>query len=116
MYRENEEEQLINTALKQFEKTENTAYLGVCLNFTLALRVGEVVALKTSDFSETLVHIQRTEIKHYEKLANGKIIRDGYEIVPHGKTPNADRELFLTRNAKALLSKIIKLNEQRNFH
>ena len=116
MYRENEEEQLINTALKQFEKTENTAYLGVCLNFTLALRVGEVVALKTSDFSETLVHIQRTEIKHYEKLANGKIIRDGYEIVPHGKTQNADRELFLTRNAKALLSKIIKANEQRNFH
>ena len=116
VYIDNEEEQLINTALKQFEKTENTAYLGVCLNFTLALRVGEVVALKTSDFSETLVHIQRTEIKHYEKLANGKIIRDGYEIVPHGKTPNADRELFLTRNAKALLSKIIKANEQRNFH
>ncbi len=116
VYIDNEEEQLINTALKQFEKTGNTAYLGVCLNFTLALRVGEVVALKTSDFSETLVHIQRTEIKKYKKLTNGKIIRDGYEIVPHGKTPNADRELFLTRNAKEFFSMIIKVNEQRNFH
>lgn len=52
-------------------------HLFVCLNFTLALQVGEVVALKISDFSETLVHIQRTEIKHYDKLDNGKIIRNG---------------------------------------
>lgn len=116
VYINDEEEIIINVALKQFEKTGNTAYLGVCLNFTLALRVGEVVALKTSDFSKNLVHIQRQEIKHYDKLADGKIVRNGYEIVSHGKTPNADRELFLTRNAKEFLSMIIKANEQRNFH
>jgi len=116
VYINDEEENIIKIALKQYEKTGNTAYLGVCLNFTLALRVGEVVALKTSDFSETLVHIQRTEIKHYDKLDNGEIVRNGYEVVPHGKTPNADRELFLTGNAKAFLSMIVRANEERNFH
>lgn len=116
VYINDEEENIIKVALSQYEKTGNVAYLGVCLNFTLALRVGEVVALKISDFSETLVHIQRTEIKHYDKLDNGKIIRNGYEIVDHGKTPNADRELFLTRNAKEFLSMIVRANEERNFH
>ncbi len=116
VYVNDEEENIIKVALSQYEKTGNVAYLGVCLNFTLALRVGEVVALKISDFSETLVHIQRTEIKHYDKLDNGKIIRNGYEIVDHGKTPNADRELFLTRNAKEFLSMIVRANEERNFH
>lgn len=116
VYINDEEENIIKVALSQYEKTGNTAYLGVCLNFTLALRVGEVVALKNSDFSETLVHIQRQEIKHYDKLDNGKIVRNGYEIVSHGKTPNADRELFLTRNAKGFLSMIMRANEERNFH
>ena len=116
VYINDEEETIINMALKQFKKTGNIAYLGVCLNFTLALRVGEVVALKTSDFSKNLVHIQRQEIKHYDKLADGKIVRNGYEIVSHGKTPNADRELFLTRNAKEFLAMIVRANEERNFH
>ena len=47
VYVNDEEENIIKRALKQYEKTGNTAYLGICLNFTLALRVGEVVALKT---------------------------------------------------------------------
>lgn len=33
--------EVIKEALKQYEKTGNTAYLAVCLNFSLALRVGE---------------------------------------------------------------------------
>lgn len=68
-----EETRLIELAIKQYYKTKNTAYLAVCLNFALALRVGEVVALKVSDFEEDTVHIQRQEIKVYEKLSNGKI-------------------------------------------
>lgn len=115
VYINDEEERLVNTALNQYQKTNNTAYLGICLNCTLALRVGELVALKISDFSETTVHIQRQEIKRYEKSSDGKITRSGYEVVSYGKTPNADRQLFLTENAKALFSLIIKANEQRGF-
>ena len=115
VYVNDEEERLLNTALKQYEKTGNSAYLGICLNCTLALRVGEVVALKTSDFSGQLVHIQRQEIKRYDKTSDGKIIRNGYEIVPYGKTPNSDRKLFLTENAQTIFSMIVKANEQRGF-
>lgn len=115
VYINDEEEKIISLALEQYKKTGNTAYLGICLNFTLALRVGEITALKVGDFSENLVHIQRQEVRIYQKSANGKIVRSGYEIVSHGKTPNADRELFLTPKAKEFLFMIIEANKKRNF-
>lgn len=115
VYINDEEEKIITLALEQYKKTGNTAYLGICLNFTLALRVGEITALKVGDFSENLVHIQRQEVRIYQKSANGKIVRSGYEIVSHGKTPNADRELFLTPKAKEFLFMIIEANKKRNF-
>lgn len=62
---------IIKLAEEQYAKTKNIAYLGVCLNFSLALRVGELVALRTNDFSDTTVKISRQEIfstteKYYE--------------------------------------------------
>lgn len=110
-----EETRLIELAIKQYYKTKNTAYLAVCLNFALALRVGEVVALKVSDFEEDTVHIQRQEIKVYEKLSNGKIRRNGYEISPYLKSINSDRELYLINEAKVFFSMIVQANQMRGF-
>lgn len=110
-----EETRLIELAIKQYYKTKNTAYLAVCLNFALALRVGEVVALKVSDFEEDTVHIQRQEIKVYEKLSNGKIRRNGYEISPYLKSINSDRELYLIKEVKVFFSMIVQANQMRGF-
>ena len=110
-----EETRLIELAIQQYYKTNNTAYLAVCLNFALALRVGEVVALKVSDFEEDTVHIQRQEIKVYEKLSNGKIRRNGYEISPYLKSINSDRELYLIKEAKVFFSMIVQANQMRGF-
>lgn len=111
-----EESKLIELALKQYSKTKNTAYLAVCLNFTLALRVGEVVALKVSDFGENTVHIQRQEVKVYEKLPNGKIRRNGYEISLYLKSISSDRELYLIKQAKEFYSMIVQANQIRGFN
>lgn len=110
-----EESKLIELALNQYSKTQNTAYLAVCLNFALALRVGEVVALKVSDFGENTVHIQRQEVKLYEKLPNGKIRRNGYEISPYLKSVDSDRELYLIKEAKIFLSMILQANQMHGF-
>ena len=110
-----EESKLIELALNQYSKTKNTAYLAVCLNFALALRVGEVVALKVSDFGENTVHIQRQEVKLYEKLPNGKIRRNGYEISPYLKSVDSDRELYLIKEAKIFLSMILQANQMHGF-
>ncbi len=48
-------------------------------------------------------------------MESGELVRNGYKIVSHGKTPNANRELFLTKNAKMFLTMITEANKKRNF-
>ncbi len=110
---DDEESSLINIALSQYKRTQNTAYLGICLNFTLALRVGELVALKLSDFSSSVVHIQRQEAKKYTHYKDGTLHRSGYEIVPHTKSIESDREIPLTNAANLIISMIKDANTQR---
>lgn len=113
---DSEESQLIDLAIAQYHKTHNTAYLGVCLNFTLALRVGELVSLEISDFTENIVHIQRQEIKNYVKYADNSIHRNGYEVVPYTKSLDSNREIVLTQCARMLYVMIIQANHERGFH
>lgn len=104
---------VIHKALKQYEKTGNTAYLAVCLNFTLALRVGELVALTTSCINDDgTIDIIREEVKTYIKDDNGKLHRNGYEVVNHTKTQCGMRKLILTENAKKYIQMAIDRNRE----
>ncbi|MCF2641472.1 MAG: tyrosine-type recombinase/integrase [Roseburia sp.] len=103
--------EVISEALAQFEKTRNTAYLAVCLNFNLALRVGELVAIRESDIESDVIHIVRGEVKEYDKDAQGKIYRSGYKIVPHTKTDAGIRTLILTPDAKKYIKMAIDENK-----
>ena len=56
------EQQIKEYALQDFERnTELTTALAVVLNFSLGLRVGELVALKWKDLKEPYLHIRRME-------------------------------------------------------
>lgn len=114
VYIGDEKQQIIELALEQYKKTKNTAYLGVCLNFTLALRIGELVALHTDDLTDDTITISKQEIKTYEKV-NEKRHRNGYEIVNYVKSQTSERELFLTSLAQDFIQMIIEANEQRGF-
>jgi len=103
--------EVIKEALAQFEKTRNTAYLAICLNFNLALRVGELVALRECDIKEDTIHICRAESKNYTKDKNGKIIRDGYKVVQHPKTDAGIRTLVLTPDAKKYIKMALDENK-----
>lgn len=116
IYMGEEETSVIELALQQFKKTKNIAYLAICLNFTLGLRVGELVALKITDFSEKTVHIQRQEIKKYVHDENGVVQRSGYEVVEHTKSLESNREIVLTSNAKLFFELICQINDSRGFH
>ena len=114
VYMTDEKSELISICEEMFEKTGNTAYLGICLNFYLGLRVGELVALKSSDFSDLFVHIEREEIKTYRE-ENGKYVREGYAIAPYTKTPDSVRDVPLTSEARRYMKLIIEHNCQRGF-
>ena len=77
---------LIEEAERHYKKTHNVACLAICLNFSLALRVGELVALRTNDFTDSSVKIDRQEVKTYYVDENNICHRNGYEISSHTKT------------------------------
>ena len=112
IYVDDEETRLVELAYKKFKETKNTAYLAIILNCSLGLRVGELVALKRSDFSHDTVHIQRQEKKCYDPET---LKRSGFEVVPYTKTLNSDRVLILTSVAKQAYKMIVKHNMENEF-
>lgn len=110
VYVNDERERLLMQAEKQYKKTGNVAYLAVCMNFFLALRVGEIVALKTTDFSADSVRITRQEVKEYHVDADGRRHRLGYSISPYPKSPAGNRTLYLSKGARKYYHMILEHN------
>lgn len=104
IYSSDTKSEVIKEALAQFEKTKNTAYLAICLNFNLGLRVGELVALRESDIDGDIIHIRCSEVKDYAKDENGKIVCNGYKVADT-KTKAGIRNLILTPDAKKYIKK-----------
>lgn len=85
---------------RQYEETHDSSFLAVKLNFLLGLRVGELVALKWSDWcDDSHLHIVREEIRNQET--------NEIEVVEHTKT-NRDRFVVVIPKAIAILEKIEK--------
>ena len=102
-YNTNELDELNHFLDRMYEETQDTSYLAVKINFLLGLRVGELVALKWSDWcDENHLHIVREEIRDQ---TNNSI-----EVVEHTKT-NRDRFVVLIPKAKAILQKIEKVGD-----
>lgn len=111
VYIDDEIQLILEQAEKQYKKTKNSAYLAVCLNFSLGLRVGELVALELKDFSESCVEICGQEIKEYYVGIDGKLHRSGYCVVSYTKTIAGKRKLYLSERAKKYLDMILHHNE-----
>ena len=112
VYNADAKHSVITEAMEQFLKTQNIAYIAVCLNFSLGLRVGELVALRTSHINEDgTITICQEETKTYHKDADGTIHRDGYEVVNHTKTLSGNRRLILTPKSRKYIDMALRYNE-----
>ena len=57
-------EELLRYLDVKYTETEDTAFLAVKINFMLGLRVGELTALKWSDWEEPdALHVMREEVR-----------------------------------------------------
>ena len=87
----------------KYTETEDTAFLAVRLNFYLGLRVGELVALKWTDWeNETTLHIVREEVREQE--SNTRYVAN------HTKT-HLDRFVAVPPKAIELFQKIPRESE-----
>ena len=88
---------------KMYAETNDSAFLAVKLNFLLGLRVGELVALKWTDWCDfNHLHIVREEVR--DQTTNQ------CEVVEHTKT-NCDRFVVLVPKAINILQKLERQGE-----
>lgn len=73
--------------------------LGILLVFESGVRVGELAALKFSDISNNVMHVQRQEIV-YKSDIPGKMIS---EVVDYTKTERGDRYIYLPEDCVNLV-------------
>lgn len=76
----------------------------------------ELVALKTEDFSDSSVKIDRQEVKVYYVDESNTFRRNDYRISLHTKTKMGKRELYLSAEAKRYLTMILEHNKNSGFN
>ena len=115
VFSEVEEQQIKEHALKDFERNaELTSALAVVLNFSLGLRVGELVALKWKDLKESHLHIHRMEQPQYEQLPDGRW-HYHMEVVEHTKSDAGCRTIYVVSTALELFDRIREANLQKGY-
>ena len=113
VFNEAEEQQIKEYALKDFARNDElTTALAVVLNFSLGLRVGELVALKWKDLKGSYLHIRRMEQKQYEQLPEGKW-HYHIEVVEHTKSNAGYRTIYVVSTALEIFEKIGQANLQK---
>ena len=115
VFSEKEEQRIKEYALQDFERnTELTTALAVVLNFSLGLRVGELVALKWKDLKGSYLHIRRMEQKQYEQSEEKKWHYD-IDVVEHTKSDAGYRTIYVVSSALEVFETIKHANLKRGF-
>jgi len=88
----------------------NTAYLAIIMCFCLWLRIGELVALKTTDFDfqAGVVHIRRREITSKDENGNRC-----FRISERLKNGASKRDIPVTETCKQIFDMIVADNRNR---
>jgi len=113
VYQTGEKERLLDEMERRLRnKPSNTAPLAIMLDFELGTRKGETLALRLSDIVGNRIHIQRQQIYDFDVSDLNKIVRTGYPIVDYTKSADGDRWLPLSKNAKAIIQRVIAINKE----
>lgn len=111
VYTMDEEERLIKDMIRRFQDNpKNTAPLAVMLAFEIGVRIGELCALRFSDIEGNYIHIQRQEVREFEKVDDFTMRFKCYKIVDYTKSEDGFRDIYLTETAR----KIIELARYMN--
>lgn len=80
--------------------------LGIALMFVTGIRIGELVALKHSDFDGTTFSIMREQTRHKGQDGHGNV----FEISNYPKTPAGFRRVIVPNSQKWIIDKLRLIN------
>lgn len=113
VYNQNEEEELIKDMIRRFNNNrKNTAPLAVMLLFETGIRIGELCALKFSDIEGNYIHIQRQEVREFEKVDDFTMKFKEFKIVEYAKSEDGYRDVYLTDTARGIIEVAKMMNEE----
>lgn len=120
VYLTDEIPQMIKEMLRRFyNDPSDTAPLAVLLDFEIGVRIGELVAIKTTDFSPDMsyVHIQRQSVRQFDYIDDTctKMKFREFEVVEYTKSDDGDRNIYLTTVARKIISVILAVNEKYGY-
>lgn len=112
-----EEPEIIAYEWEKFENSLATVHLGIILAFKLGLRVGELSALRISDFNKdkSYVHIHAMEITEYDTDDGEHFYVSGRRVVDYTKTISGIRDVYVPLEARSIIETIIKTNKRMGY-
>ncbi len=112
VYTIDEEERFIKDMIRRFQNNpENTAPLAVMLAFETGVRIGELCVLKFDDIEGNYIHIQRQEIREFQKVDAYNMKFKCYKVVEYTKSEDGFRDIYLTTAAKKIIELARHMNE-----
>lgn len=115
VYTIDEEERLIMDMIRRFkDNPKNTAPLAVILAFETGVRIGELCALKFEDIDGNYMHIQRQEIREFQKVDDYNMKFKCYKIVEYTKSEDGFRDIYLTTAAQKIIALAKYMNMVNN--
>lgn len=105
-------------AWSDFHGTGCTTCLAIPLAFQLGVRLGELVAIKSTDICEDgkYLHIQRMAQKQERQRPDGTWYPAKWVVVEHTKSLAGDRYIYLTKEARRIIKAILSANEENSFY
>ena len=111
VYTMDEEERLIKDMIRRFQDNpKNTAPLAVMLAFEIGVRIGELCALRFSDIEGNYIHIQRQEVREFEKVDDFTMKFKCYKVVEYTKSEDGFRDIYLTETARKIIELACHMN------
>lgn len=113
VYNEKEEEDFIKDMLRRFNNNpKSTAPLMAMFQFETGLRIGEICAVKETDIDGRYIHIQRQEVREFEKVNNSYKMRfKCFKIAEYTKTEDGFRDVYLTDLALKIIDIALYINK-----
>lgn len=96
---------------KHVNNPKNTTSLAILLLFEVGCRVGELVALTRHDIQGNYVHICKQEVTDFE-YSNSEYKFSGRSVAHYTKSECGDRMVYLSSEARRLISEILATNSR----
>ena len=108
---------IFEASMKDLEKDpDNTAPLGIMLDFVTGLRRGELSALKVGDSSLNTLQVCHMERTEYKISDDGNVQYSGLSVIDGAKTQAGVRSVPLVPLAKEIVSEVLAVNKRNGWY